>query len=101
MLVPVEASIREMPPLGLGYVSESETLYFDPGTEVTVYLPKTLPPSIFTVGQEVDECGRVHFEYYEYNKEKLVGTFKDPRLDWLEAIESYLLPSEPKDHVYE
>jgi hypothetical protein len=49
---------QDMPPFGLGDVSEGETVYFDPGTEVTVNLPKTLPLSIFTVGQEVDECGR-------------------------------------------
>jgi hypothetical protein len=50
---------QDMPPFGLGDVSEGETVYFDPGTEVTVNLPKTLPLSIFTAGQEVDGCGRI------------------------------------------
>jgi hypothetical protein len=85
----------EMPKFGLGDASEGETIYFDPGAEVTVYLPTTLPLSIFTVGQEVDECGRVDFDdpSSEYYREELVEKFKHQPsnlLDWLEAINHYL-----------
>ena len=75
-----------MPAYGLGDASEGETIYFDPGAEVTVSLPDTLPLSIFTVGQEIDECGRVKFQYYEVEREKLVETFKNPSLNWLDPI---------------
>ena len=80
----------EMPPFGLGDASEGETIYFDPGAEVTVYLPDTVPLSIFTVGQEIDECGRVKFQYYEVEREKLVETFKNPSLNWLDPIYNFL-----------
>ena len=88
----------EMPRDGLGDASEGETIYFEPGTEVTVYLPKTMPLSIFTAGQEIDECGRAKFKGYEYAREKLVETFKDPRLNWLEAIYKYLNIVPSKDY---
>jgi hypothetical protein len=38
---------------------EGETYSFNPDTEVTVDLRATVPLSIFTVGHEVDRCGRV------------------------------------------
>ena len=47
------------PGAGLWDVSTGETVYFDPGTEVTV--DTQLPLSIFTVGSEVDSCGRTAF----------------------------------------
>lgn len=46
---------------GLWDVSSGETVTFDPGTEVTVDIPATLPLSIFTVGSEVDGCDRTVF----------------------------------------
>jgi hypothetical protein len=46
---------------GLWDVSEGETVSFRPGTELTVDLPPTTPLLIFTVGSEVDECGRTDF----------------------------------------
>jgi hypothetical protein len=46
---------------GLWDVSEGETVTFRPGTELTVDLPPTTPLVIFTVGSEVDPCGRTDF----------------------------------------
>jgi hypothetical protein len=37
-------------------VDQGQTLYFEPGTQVTVDVPKTLPLSIMTLGTE-DDCG--------------------------------------------
>lgn len=71
----------EMPRDWLGDVSPGETIYFIPGTEVTVYLPDTLPLSIFTVGIEVDQYGRVDFDYVEDERQALVEVFKDNNLN--------------------
>jgi hypothetical protein len=49
------------PGAGLWDVSNGETVTFDPGTEVTVELAKDEGLSIFTVGSEVDGCGRTSF----------------------------------------
>ena len=38
------------------------------------------------------------FDYYEANRKKLVETFKDPRLNWLEAIDNYLYIVPSKDY---
>jgi hypothetical protein len=46
---------------GLWDVSNGETVTFDPGTEVTIDTPPTMPLSIFTVGSEVDGCDRTAF----------------------------------------
>lgn len=46
---------------GLWDVSSGETVKFPPGSEVTVNIEKDLPLTIFTVGSEVDECGRTSF----------------------------------------
>jgi hypothetical protein len=46
---------------GLWDVSSGETVTFDPGTEVIVDIPPTVPLSIFTVGSEVDGCDRTAF----------------------------------------
>ncbi|HJR84109.1 MAG TPA: discoidin domain-containing protein [Nitrososphaeraceae archaeon] len=56
----------DFPPCGLGDADWKETINFNqPGqdvrAEVTVDMPKGTPLSIFTVGHEVDECGRVPF----------------------------------------
>jgi hypothetical protein len=81
----------EMPPFGLGDASYNETIYFDPGTEVTVSLPDTQPLSIFTVGQEVDECGRIDFDdpNLENLRQEILQAFKGPPLNWFEAISKY------------
>jgi hypothetical protein len=46
---------------GLWDVSSGETVTFNPGTEVTVAIPSTLPLSVMTVGSEVDGCDRTAF----------------------------------------
>ncbi|HEY7778232.1 MAG TPA: hypothetical protein VIA09_06805 [Nitrososphaeraceae archaeon] len=46
---------------GLWDVSSGETVKFPPGSEITVDIEKDLPLTIFTVGSEVDECGRTSF----------------------------------------
>jgi hypothetical protein len=77
---------RDMPLTGLGDASPGETIYFEPGAEVTVSLPKTLPLSIFIVGMEIDQCGRVRFDDYEMTRKKLVEIFKDPQLNWANPV---------------
>lgn len=49
------------PGAGLWDVSEGETVRFRPGTEHSVDLPPTTPLVLFTVGSEVDPCGRTDF----------------------------------------
>ena len=39
-------------------VGDGDTLKFAPDTQVITELPNTVPLSIFTVGSEVDSCGR-------------------------------------------
>jgi hypothetical protein len=88
-------------PCGLGDASEGETITFTPGTEVTVYLPATLPLSIFTVGQEVDECGTINFDSprAENLRQGLVETFKDNSLNWIQAIHVYQNQIAPSDDL--
>jgi hypothetical protein len=59
----------DFPPCGLGDSDLRETIYFnkpdqDIRAEIIVDIPKDVPLSIFTVGQESDECGRVPFPKY-------------------------------------
>lgn len=53
---------------GLWDVSSGETVTFDPGTEVTVDIPTTIPLSVLTVGSEVDGCDRTSFPASIQNK---------------------------------
>ena len=46
---------------GLWDVSTGETVRFPPGSETSVDIDRILPLSIFTVGSEVDDCGRTSF----------------------------------------
>jgi hypothetical protein len=46
---------------GLWDISDEETVTFRPGTEITVDLSPPTPLVIFTVGSEVDPCGRTDF----------------------------------------
>jgi len=61
-----------IPGAGLWDVSEGETVQFRPGTELTVEIPPTMPLVIFTVGSEVDGCGRTDF--YKSTWKWLFGT---------------------------
>jgi hemolysin type calcium-binding protein len=45
----------------LFWVNDGDTVNFKPGTEITQDIPDTWPLSIFTVGSEVDGCGRDTF----------------------------------------
>ena len=91
----------EPPPCGLGDASQGETVYFTPGTEVTVSLPDTLPLSIFTVGQEVDLCGRVDFDnpLGENLRQGLVETFRNNSLNWIDPINGYINRMVPSDDL--
>jgi hypothetical protein len=80
---------------GLWDVSSGESVTFDPGTEVAVDIPATLPLSIFTVGSEVDGCGRTVFprEIQETLNDLLsvpyyllLGSFRDVHNDINKAI---------------
>jgi hypothetical protein len=82
---------------GLWDVSSGESVTFDPGTEVTVDIPAALPLSIFTVGSEVDGCGRTVFprEIQETLNDLLriptglsllLGSFRDVHNDINKAI---------------
>ena len=76
----------DIPPHGLGDVSEGETVTFDPGTEVTVEIPETLPLSIFTVGEEVDRCGRGNHPDNEYDR--LITILQKPQDTWFDSIKA-------------
>ena len=45
----------------LFWVDNNEQIKFKPGTEITLDIPSKWPLSIFTVGSEVDDCGRDTF----------------------------------------
>lgn len=60
---------------GLWDVSSGETVNFPPGSEITVDIDKTLPLSIFTVGSEIDGCGRTAFP--ENIQDKVVSTIQN------------------------
>lgn len=59
---------------GLWDVSTGETVNFPPGSEITVDIDKTLPLSIFTVGSEIDGCGRTAFP--ENIQDKVVSSIQ-------------------------
>lgn len=74
--------------------SEAETFTFDPKASVTVDLGETIPLSIFTVGVEVDGCGRRPFpEVTEATLTPpgltLPEIFKNPALDWYHAVDLF------------
>src|SRR4029078_10578653 len=48
---------------GLLDVSSGETVNFPPGSEITVDIDKSQPLSLFTVGSEIDGCGRTAFPH--------------------------------------
>ena len=64
----VDLTRKSGPGAGLWDVSNGETLTFKPGTQIITEIPKTFPLSIFTIGHEVDLCGRQSFvdSAYEY-----------------------------------
>lgn len=46
---------------GIWDAKEGKTYQFNPGTEVTVDLPNSIPLSIFFFGLEIDGCGRINW----------------------------------------
>ena len=67
----------DTPPHRLDDVSEGETVGFEPDTEVTVEIPDTMPLSIFTVGEEVDRCGRGNHPDNKYDQ--LITILQKPK----------------------
>jgi hypothetical protein len=75
---------QDIPPFGLGDVSEGETVTFDPETEVTVEIPDTLPLLIFTVGDEVDHsCKSKHPDNMW---DKLITILQKPQDTWFDSV---------------
>jgi hypothetical protein len=67
-------------------VGDGDTLKFAPDTQIITELPNTVPLSIFTVGTEVDGCGRGKFPD---NIQETLPIFFDPQLDWLTPIAQF------------
>ncbi|MGV8106330.1 MAG: discoidin domain-containing protein [Nitrososphaerota archaeon] len=75
---------------------EGKTYQFNPGTEITVLLPEKVPISIFTIGHEVDGCGRVDWPKDDDPiMQSLVATLNQP------GKPDYLLYASPFDHFKE
>jgi hypothetical protein len=74
----------DIPPHGLGDVSEGETVTFDPDTEVTVEIPETLPLLIFTVGDEVDHSCRT--KHPDNIWDKLITILQKPQDTWFDSV---------------
>ena len=70
-------------------VSQGETLYFKPDTEVILDLPRTVQLSIFTVG--------IPFLI----PKDLVEVFKNPQLDLYTPVTQYLSEENSKDCGYD
>jgi len=75
---------QDIPPFGLGDVSEGETVTFDPETEVTVEIPDTLPLLIFTVGDEVDHSCRS--KHPDNMWDKLITILQKPQDTWFDSV---------------
>jgi hypothetical protein len=78
-------------------VSSGETVFFKPGTEVSIDLPGTVSLSIFTTGFEVDSCGLIKLpegDSFTLDPQfpglTLVDVFKNPQLDWSSAVIAFL-----------
>jgi hypothetical protein len=67
-------------------VENGQTVNFKPGTQIITEIPNTFPVSIFTVGSEVDSCGRTSFPD---NIQQELPIFFDPQLDWLTPIAEF------------
>jgi hypothetical protein len=75
---------QDIPPFGLGDVSEGETVTFDPDTEVTVEIPATLPLLIFTVGDEVDHSCRS--KHPDNLWDKLIPILQNAQDTWFDSV---------------
>ena len=72
------------PSPGLYDVRQGETIEFTPDARVTVEIPDTLPLSIFTVGEEVDRCGRGNHPDNKYDQ--LITILQKPQDTWFDSI---------------
>lgn len=77
---------------GLWDVSSGETVNFPAGSEITVDIDKSQPLSIFTVGSEVDGCGRTAFPASVQNEvvKALIPIVDVPFVGRLEGIRNIL-----------
>jgi hypothetical protein len=81
----------DFPPCGLGDSDLRETIYFnkpdqDVRAEIIVEIPKNVPLSIFTVGQESDECGRVPFPKYLKEIDSIISNRNLDRTSQSQAV---------------
>ena len=74
------------PGAGLNDVSKGETVTFNRGNVAIQEIPNNIPLSIFTVGSEVDDCGRTPFPD---NIQQSLPIFNDPGLDWSSKISDF------------
>ncbi len=72
------------PSPGLYDVSEGETIGFTPEARITVEIPDTTPLSLFTVGEEVDRCGRGNHPDNIYDQ--LITILQKPQDTWFNSI---------------
>lgn len=72
------------PSPGLYDVSPGETIGFTPDARVTIEIPNTLSLSIFTVGEEVDRCGRGNHPDNEYDQ--LITILQKPQDTWFDSM---------------
>jgi Ca2+-binding RTX toxin-like protein len=79
----VDLTAASGPGAGLNDVSNGETVTFKPGTQISIGRQETIPISIFTVGTEVDGCGKAAFPD---NIQQILPIFDNPQLDWLTPI---------------
>jgi hypothetical protein len=79
----VDLTSASGPGSGLMDVSQGETVSFKQGNVAITEIPNNVPLSIFTVGSEVDDCGRSPFPD---SIQQTLPIFFDPQLDWLSEI---------------
>jgi hypothetical protein len=82
----VDLTAASGPGAGLNDVSNGETVAFKPGTQISIGRQETIPISIFTVGAEVDDCGKAAFPD---NIQQILPIFDNPALDWLTPIAKF------------
>jgi hypothetical protein len=73
-----------LPPVGLGDVSEGETIEFNPEARVTVEIPETLPLSIFTIGDEVDHSCRS--KHPDKIQDEIITILQKPQDTWFDSV---------------
>jgi Ca2+-binding RTX toxin-like protein len=82
----------------LFWVDDNEKINFKPGTEIDLDIPSKWPLSIFTVGSEVDDCGRDTFPEVIPDVVTSTAPFDYTKVSWIQynidhTIGSCLLPA--------